>query len=374
MARTGGPGLRGGRGLRRGALRESIRAVTGAPELTPVRAAHRFDEAALARHLDAHLPGAGSLSVRQFEGGQSNPTFLLERGGRRYVLRKKPPGKLLRSAHQVDREFRVMSALQGSEVPVPGMVLLCEDESVLGTIFYVMDYVEGRVVTDPRLPGFTPDERSALYDDLARVLAALHRIDPEKVGLGDFGRPGSYCARQVSRWSRQYADSKTEDIPEMEALAEWLAAHVPDSDETRIVHGDYRVGNLVLHPTQPRVAAVLDWELSTLGHPLADLAYFCQGYHGEATPGESLAGADLEALGIPTEDRLLDRYRELAGRGAIEDWTFYMVFVMWRSAAIVQGVYKRGLDGNASSEHAHEYGALVRRRARDAWRLVEESR
>jgi len=238
----------------------------------------------------------------------------------------------------------------------------------------VMDYVEGRVVADPRLPGFAPAERGALYEDLVRVLAALHRIDPEAVGLGDFGRPGNYCARQVSRWSRQYADSKTEDIPEMEALAEWLAAHVPDSDETRIVHGDYRVGNLVLHPEEPRVAAVLDWELSTLGHPLADLAYFCQSYRGEATPGESLVGADLEALGIPTEARLLERYCELAGRGPIEDWTFYMVFVMYRSAAIVQGVYKRGLDGNASSEHAREYGALVRRRAEDAWRLVEESR
>jgi aminoglycoside phosphotransferase (APT) family kinase protein len=348
--------------------------VTDAPELTPVRAAHRFDEAALEAHLRAHLPGfAGPLGVEQFEGGQSNPTYRLTAGGRHYVLRKKPPGVLLRSAHQVEREYRVMRALHGSEVPVPEMLLLCEDESVIGTAFFVMEWVEGRVTADPRLPGMSRGERQALYEDLVRVLAALHRIDPDAVGLSGHGRPGNYYVRQISRWTRQYEASKTEPIPEMDALIEWLPKHVPDEDETRIVHGDYRVGNCLLHPTEPRIVAVLDWELSTLGHPLGDLAYFCQSYRGEATPGETLVGIDHEALGIPTEEQVVARYCELTGRPPIENWDFYMVFVMFRSAAIVQGVYKRGLDGNASSERAGEFGELVRRRAAEAWALAEEA-
>jgi aminoglycoside phosphotransferase (APT) family kinase protein len=344
--------------------------MIGEPELTAVRPAHRFDERALVAFLDAQLGGSAPISVRQFEGGQSNPTFLVERGSERFVLRKKPPGRLLASAHQVDREYRVMTALRGSDVPVPATVALCRDDSVLGTAFFVMRHVPGRVIADPRLPGFTPAERRAFYDDMARVLAALHRIDPEAVGLADFGRPGNYYERQISRWGRQYLDSKTDDIASMDALMDWLPKNVPDSDETRIVHGDYRVGNCIIHPMEPRVAAVLDWELSTLGHPLADLAYFCQSYHGEATPGASLMGEDLASLGIPTEAEFVERYSRLTGRGAIEHWAFYMVFVMFRSAAIVQGVYKRGLDGNASSEHAHQFGALVRKRADEAWALA----
>src|SRR5262245_4882702 len=344
--------------------------MIGEPEITPVRAAHRFDEAVLAEFLDRRLGGSVPLRVAQFEGGQSNPTFLIERGGDRLVLRKKPPGKLLPSAHQVDREYRVMSALRKSDVPVPETIALCEDDAVIGTAFFVMRHVPGRVIADPRLPGWTPAERTALYDDTARVLAALHRVDPEAVGLADFGRPGNYYVRQISRWSRQYQESKTEEIPAMEALMEWLPAHVPESDETRIVHGDYRIGNCILHPTEPKIAAVLDWELSTLGHPLADLAYYCQSYHGEATPGSTLVGVDLAEAGIPSEQSFVARYCELAGRAGIDHWAFYMVFVMFRSAAIVQGVYKRGLDGNASSEHAHQFGALVRKRADDAWKLA----
>ena len=347
--------------------------MVGEPEITPVRAAHRFDEGALASFLDARLGGKVALRVAQFEGGQANPTFLLERGGERLVLRKKPPGRLLPSAHQVDREYRVMSALCKTGVPVPEMIALCEDDAVIGTAFFVMRHVPGRVIADPRLPGFAPDERAALYDDTARVLAALHAVDPESVGLSDFGKPGNYYVRQISRWTRQYVDSKTDEIASMEALIEWLPANVPDSDETGIVHGDYRIGNCILHPTEPKIAAVLDWELSTLGHPLADLAYFCQNYRGEATPGSSLVGLDLATMGIPDEEAFVARYCELAGRAGIEDWAFYMVFVMFRSAAIVQGVYKRGLDGNASSEHAHMFGALVRKRADDAWNLARES-
>jgi len=341
------------------------------PELTPVREAHRFDEASLADYLSKHLPSfAGALSVRQFEGGQSNPTYLLCAGGREWVMRKKPPGELLRSAHQVDREYRVMTALRDSDVPVPETFLLCEDDSVVGTSFFVMERVAGRVITDSKLPDFTREQRVALYDHVIEVLAALHRVDPEAVGLSDFGRPGNYYARQISRWSRQYEASKTEGIPEMDALMEWLPAHVPDSDDSGVVHGDYRIGNLIIHPTEPRVVAVLDWELSTLGHPLGDLAYFCQLYHGGSAPGESLAGLDLAAAGIPTEQEVVERYCSLAGRSGIDHWSFYLIFVMFRSAAIVQGVYKRGLDGNASSDRAREYGALVRRRAADAWALV----
>jgi aminoglycoside phosphotransferase (APT) family kinase protein len=347
--------------------------MSGGPLLTPVRSAHRFDEGALADYLDRCLGGVAPISVRQFEGGQSNPTFLVERAGERFVVRKKPPGKLLKSAHQVDREYRVMTALQGSDVPVPETVALCEDDAVLGTAFFVMRHVPGRVIVDQTLPDFTSAERSAYYEDTARVLAALHTVDPEAVGLGDFGRPGNYYERQVSRWGRQYEDSKTDDIPSMDALVEWLPKNVPASDETRIVHGDYRVGNCIIHPTAPRIAAVLDWELSTLGHPLADLAYFCQGYHGEAVPGGSLVDRDLAAIGIPDEASFVARYCELADRGPIEIWTFYLVFVMFRSAAIVQGVYKRGLDGNASSENAKMYGALVKQHADRAWRLVESS-
>jgi aminoglycoside phosphotransferase (APT) family kinase protein len=346
-------------------------AAAGTPELTAVREAHRFDEPALARYLRTRLPGCDApLRVLQFEGGQSNPTYYLAAGDHAYVLRKKPPGKLLPSAHQVEREYRVMSALQGSDVPVPRTRLLCEDALVIGTPFYVMDHVPGRVLTDARLPGFSAAERTALYLDTVRVLAALHSLDPAAVGLGDFGRPGNYYARQISRWSQQYQASQTEDIASMKALMDWLPAHIPASDETRVVHGDYRIGNCIVHPSSPRISAVLDWELSTLGHPLADLAYFCQGYRGEGVAGQSLGGVDLGALGIPDETAVVERYCALTGRKGIEGWSFYLVFVMFRSAAIVQGVYKRGIDGNAASERAHEYGAMVRRHADRALELA----
>jgi aminoglycoside phosphotransferase (APT) family kinase protein len=345
--------------------------MNAVPELIRVRDAHRFDEVALAAYLAEHLPGfRGELTVRQFESGQSNPTFLLTAAGREYVMRKKPPGRLLRSAHQVEREYRVMTALARSDVPVPRTHLLCEDASVVGTPFYLMQRVEGRVVSDPSLPDFSRDQRRALYEHFVRVLAALHQVDPVGIGLESFGKPGDYCARQISRWSRQYAESKTEDIPEMEALIAWLSSRLPASDETCIVHGDYRIGNCILYPEQPRVAAVLDWELSTLGHPLADLAYCCQIYRVETAPGRRLSGLDLADLGIPSEEEFVARYCELAGRPDIENWNFYLVFVMFRSAAIMQGVYKRGLDGNASSERAREYGAAVRKLARNAWDLA----
>jgi len=345
-----------------------------APEITPVRDVHRFDEKALEEYLLAHLPGfEGGLVVSQFEGGQSNPTYLLRAEEQRFVMRKKPPGTLLKSAHQVEREYRVMTALRDTDVPVPNTHLLCEDESVIGTPFYVMEHVQGRVTADGTLPHFDRAGRAALYDDFVRVLASLHRIDPESVGLGEFGRPGNYYARQISRWSKQYRASETQNIAEMEALMEWLPENIPESDESGIVHGDYRIGNCVIHPEEPRIVAVLDWELSTIGHPLADLAYCCQSYHGGMTPGDAFQGLDLAAAGIPDEDAFVARYCELVGRERIEDWDFYMVFVMFRSAAIVQGVYKRGLDGNASSQRAGDYGSLVVNRAREAWSLVQRA-
>ena len=344
------------------------------PALTPVRSQHRFDEAALARYLATHVDGfGGTLNVRQFEGGQSNPTFCLDAGGREFVMRKQPPGQLLPSAHQVDREYRVMHALAGSDVPVPRMYASCEDTSVIGTKFYVMEKVEGRVFTDVLLVGLTNDERRTIYRELVRVLAALHSVDHIAVGLEDFGRPGNYYSRQISRWSKQYVASKTEEIPAMDKLMAWLPEHVPTADETVIVHGDFRLGNVLIHPTQPKIVAVLDWELSTLGHPLADLGYMCMDYHSDSYNSAGLAGADLATLGIPSEEELLADYCRFAKRAPIENWHFYVTYNMFRSAAIIQGVYKRGVDGNASSTMALGYKDVCRMRAERGWALAQKA-
>ena len=347
--------------------------MSDVPELTPVRPSHRFDERALEAFLRARMPGfpAGApLTVRQFEGGQSNPTFLLAADGEEYVLRKQPPGELLPSAHQVDREYRVMKALASTPVPVPRMYVLCEDPSIIGTKFYVMEKVEGRVYANPLMPEATPAERAPIYRHLADVLAALHAVAPEAVGLGGFGRPGNYYERQISRWSKQYVASRTEDVPEMDALMEWLPRNVPAAAETVVVHGDYRLGNAVVHPAEPRIAAVLDWELSTLGHPLADLGYVCQTYYADEDDRHGLNRPNLHELGIPTEEEFVARYCEMAGLDGIDDWRFYLVYNLFRSAAIIQGVYRRGLDGNASSETALGFAGYCRTRAARAWRLA----
>ncbi len=346
--------------------------MTDSPQLTAVRDAHRFDERALDTYLNQHVEGyEGGLTVRQFEGGQSNPTFALRAGSREYVLRKQPPGELLPSAHQVDREYRVMHALHDSDVPVPNMYALCEDVSVIGTKFYVMEKVEGRVFTDLLLPSLNNAERRAVYRDLARVLAALHTVDHRAVGLEDFGRPGNYYTRQISRWSKQYVASRTEPIDAMDRLMEWLPEHTPQVDETVVVHGDYRLGNVLIHPTEPRIAAVLDWELSTLGHPLADLGYVCMDYHADSYTTAGLARSDLHEFGIPSEREFISDYCRFAGRGEIENWNFYVIYNLFRSAAIIQGVYKRGLDGNASSDTAIQFKEACRMRAERAWSLVE---
>lgn len=311
-------------------------------------------------YLEDHLEGfAGPASIRQFEGGQSNPTFLVEAGGRRYVVRKKPPGRLLPSAHAVEREYRVMGALAKTEVPVCAMLLLCEDSAVIGTPFIVMEHVAGRVFHDPTLPGVSPGDRAAIYAHLGEVLVALHDVVPSHVGLDTFGRPGNYYARQVSRWSRQFKASETRSIPAMDWLAEWLPANIPDSDETRIVHGDYRLGNMILHATEPRIVAVLDWELSTLGHPVGDLAYNLMTYFLPSRRHANLVDNDPLETGIPSWREQLDSYCARSGRDAVGDWNFYLSFAMFRSAAIGQGVYKRGLDGNASSTTALKLGREV---------------
>jgi aminoglycoside phosphotransferase (APT) family kinase protein len=319
-----------------------------------VAPAHRFDEAALRTWLQASIPDFGSeMRVRQFHGGMSNPTFLLETdgGARRFVMRKQPPGTLLASAHQVDREFRAMRALAGSGVPVPPARALCQDRSVIGTDFYVMDYVPGRILTDAGLPDFAPAERAALYDDFGRVLAALHQVDPAAAGLADFGRPGDFIARQLVRFTKQYRDAQTETIPAMEALIERLPGLAPRGARVGIVHGDYKLGNVMVHPTEPRIVAVLDWELATLGDPLADLAYSAfpwRGIYGSTAPGAPA----MTAPGIPTEAQFVADYCARTGREGVEGWNFYLAFSLFRLASIMQGVYRRILSGSAASEAA----------------------
>ena len=343
-------------------------------ELTPVREAHKFDAQALEQYLLAHVEGfQGPMEIKQFEGGQSNPTFQLITPNQRYVLRKQPPGELLPSAHQVDREYRVMHGLWNTDVPVPKMFCLCEDPEVIGTKFYVMEMVEGRLFTETRIPSVSNEDRRAIYLDLARVMALLHAVDPAAVGLETFGRPGNYYERQIGRWSKQYLASQTEDLPDMHKLMEWLPNNIPAEAGSVIVHGDYRLGNVLIHPTEPKIVAVLDWELSTLGDGLADLGYLCQDYHGDAYDDEGLAGADFTALNLPTEAEFLAEYCKHAGRHGIENWHFYLIYNMFRSAGIIQGVYKRGLDGNASSEKALEYADAARMRSARGWALVEES-
>jgi aminoglycoside phosphotransferase (APT) family kinase protein len=345
--------------------------------LTPVRAAHVFDEARLADYMKTHVDGyRGPARLLQFEGGQSNPTFhITDAGGRMYVLRKKPPGKLLPSAHQVDREYRVIKALSDhTDVPVPKPYALCQDDGVIGTAFYVMEFTPGRVLADPRMPGISPADRARIFDSMNDVLARIHNVDYRAVGLGDFGREGQYIQRQISRWSSQYDLARTEHIEAMEQLKQWLPANIPPGDETRINHGDYRLGNTIVHPTEPRIVAVLDWELSTLGHPLADLGYNCMMYHFGEGFGASggYAGVDLKAFGIPTEPEYLAAYARRTGRKEVPSFDFYLAFSLFRLAAIVQGVYKRGLDGNASSETATKYGNRAKAMADMAWSMVEK--
>jgi aminoglycoside phosphotransferase (APT) family kinase protein len=341
----------------------------------PVSKQHQFDEGALARWLAVHVPGfAGPMSVTQFKGGQSNPTFRLDTPGGAYVMRTKPgpAAKLLPSAHAIEREYAVMSALSQVGIPVAKMYALCMDEAVIGRAFFIMEMVEGRVLWDPALPGFTPPERGAIFDEMNRVIARLHQVDYHAIGLADFGKPGNYFERQISRWTKQYRASETETIPAMDHLIEWLPQHIPPGDETSIVHGDYRLDNLIFHPVEPRVLAILDWELSTLGHPLADFAYHCMAWHVPPSAFRGVAGLDLEALGIPSLDAYIARYCERTGRARIDNFEYYLAYNLFRMAGILQGIMKRVVDGTAASEQAVAMGRAARPLAELGWRVAEK--
>lgn len=323
---------------------------------------HGLDVSRLTGYLETHVAGfGGPIRIEKFAHGQSNPTFRIDTPSGALVLRRKPPGVLLESAHAVDREFRVMSALAATDVPVPEMLHLCTDDSVIGSWFYIMEYVEGRVLSDPALAGFSTAQRAHIYDEANRVLAAIHTLDIDAVGLSDFGKAGNYYERQVSRWTKQYRASSTRRIEAMEKLIAWLPEHIPaDDGRVALIHGDYRLDNLLFAPDTLDAVAVVDWELSTLGHPIADLAYLCMQRRMEtdlAIPG--IRGLDLEALGIPSEQDFLASYCRRTGFDDVEPWPFYLACSFFRLAAICQGVLKRALDGNASNERATELGTMV---------------
>jgi aminoglycoside phosphotransferase (APT) family kinase protein len=353
----------------------------------PVPEQQGFDLAALEAWLAAALPGfRGPIAIEQFKGGQSNPTFKLQTPGATYVMRAKPGpvAKLLPSAHAIEREYRVMKALAAHGVPVPAMLALCEDESVIGRAFYVMSFVDGRVLWNQALPEATHAERGAIYDEMNRVIAALHKVDVIASGLADYGKPGNYFERQIGRWSKQYVASLTSPGPQpieaMERLIDWLPAHMPasarDESKVSIVHGDYRLDNLVFHATEPRVQAVLDWELSTLGHPLADFSYHCMAWHIPPGAFRGIGGLDHAALGIPVESEYVRRYCERTGfttpDALARDWNFYLAYNLFRMAAILQGIAKRVEDGTASSAQARQAGAGARPLAELGWQFAQK--
>jgi aminoglycoside phosphotransferase (APT) family kinase protein len=347
----------------------------------PVAEAQAFDAAALEAYLKQHLDGfAGPLSVEQFKGGQSNPTFKLNTPGRSYVMRAKPGpvAKLLPSAHAIEREFAVMKGLAGTDVPVAQMHCLCDDESVIGRAFYVMEFVQGRVLWDQALPEQTNAERAEIYDEMNRVIAALHSVDFTAQGLAGFGKPGNYFERQIGRWTKQYRASELEPIAEMDNLIAWLPERVGGiaAEDTTIVHGDYRLDNLIFHPQRPQVLAVLDWELSTLGHPLADFSYHCMGFHIPPGAFRGIGGLDHAALGIPSERSYVEAYCHRTGRADVDavmkDWPFYMAYNLFRLAAILQGIAKRAADGIASSAQARASGAGARGLAQMGWGFAQQ--
>ena len=349
-----------------------------------VSGANAVDLSRLIPWLEQHLPDfQGPVSLEVFKGGQSNPTYKLITPGMSYVMRAKPApvAKLLPSAHAIEREFAVMRGLQGTDVPVPRMHCLCEDDSVIGRAFYIMEFVQGRVLWDQALPGMTREQRAAIYDEMNRVIAALHRVRFDERGLAGYGKPGNYFERQIGRWSKQYVASTTQPIAEMDHLMQWLPEHIPamarDENLVSIVHGDYRLDNLVFHPTEPRILAVLDWELSTLGHPLADFSYHCMGWHIPPGSFRGIGGLDIVGLGIPTEAEYIARYCERTGlvtpQALQADWNFYMAYNLFRIAAILQGIAKRAELGTAASAQAQSSGAGARPLAQLAWKFAQQA-
>ncbi len=342
--------------------------------LIDVLPAHRIDEAKLAAYLKDKLPDLDKgLQLQQFQGGQSNPTYLMTIGEKRYVLRKKPPGKLLPSAHMVEREFQVINALGQTDVPVPAARLLCEDPEVIGTAFYVMDHVDGRVYSQPLLQDVAIEQRMPIHRSMIHTMAQLHNVDWKAVGLETYGKAEGYVPRQIKRWSGQFEASRTGEMPSMDALMAWLPENAPKDDHTTIAHGDFRMGNLILHPSEPKVVAILDWELATLGHPLSDLAYCCLPYHQPASAEgmRGMQGLDLKARNIPEEQQVLDWYCEFTGRTEVPDWNFFLAFSLFRLAAIVQGVYHRALQGNASNADALEVGKRAGLLADIGWEIAQ---
>lgn len=346
----------------------------------PVADRQKFDVGALADYMRQHVEGfdarqADSLIVEQFKGGQSNPTFKLTAGDQRYVMRAKPGpvAKLLPSAHAIEREFKVMNALNKAGFPAAKQYALCADEDVIGRAFYIIEFVDGRVLWDQSLPSMTPEQRGEIYDEMNRVIAQLHTIDYAAIGLADYGKPGNYFARQIDRWTKQYRASETEKIEAMDNLIAWLPDHIPPGDDTSIVHGDYRLDNMMFHPTEPRIMAILDWELSTLGHPLADFSYHCMSWH--VTPGQfrGIAGLDHKALGIPSEQEYIAKYCERTGKTIrYEDFNFYLAYNLFRMAGILQGIMKRYVDGTASSAQAKKSGEAARPMAELGWSYVNK--
>ena len=348
---------------------------SGTKEVTE---ALRFDEQRLADYLEPHIEGfARPLTIRQFRGGQSNPTYEISARDRKFVLRRKPPGKLLPSAHAVDREYRIIAALYPTGFPVAKPYVLCEDESVIGTSFYVMDRVEGRIFWGPLLPGVSRGERRAIYDAMNMTIARLHELDYEKLGLSDFGKPGNYIARQIARWTKQYQASETEQIEEMNRLIEWLPNHLPQEERTSIVHGDFRLDNIILHATRPEILAVLDWELSTIGDPLADFTYHLMQW--QMPPGVSTSGAaslldiDLNSLGIPEMDEYVAMYCRRTGRDTTPNMDYYAAYNFFRLAGILQGIVGRVRDGTAASENAAQNAAVVRPLAERGWHFARRA-
>jgi aminoglycoside phosphotransferase (APT) family kinase protein len=344
----------------------------------PVSDRQKFDVAALHDYMTTHVDGfSGTLAIEQFKGGQSNPTFKLTAGGKHYVLRTKPgpAAMLLPSAHAIDREFRVMDALNKAGFPAPRQYALCTDEALIGRAFYIMECMEGRVLWDQSLPGMSNAERAAYYDEMNRVIAQLHTIDYAAIGLGSYGKPGNYFGRQIDRWSKQYKASETEVIPAMDQLIDWLPKNIPPGDETSIVHGDYRLDNMMFHPTEPKIIAILDWELSTLGHPLADFSYHLMSWHIPQGQFRGIGGLDLPSLGIPTEADYTARYCERTGRTIRqEDMAFYLAYNMFRMAGILQGIMKRYVDGTASSAEALKSGQAARPMAEMGWQYASGQR
>ncbi len=334
----------------------------------------KFDEAKLDQYLSAHIEGyAGPLEVKKFAGGESNPTYLLVTPGRNYVLRRKPPGKLLPSAHAVDREHRIMSALGAHGYPVPKTYLLCKDENVIGTMFFVMDFLEGRIFWDWIMNQVPTRERRNYFHTAIDNIATLHKFDPEMVGLGDFGKPGNYFARQIGRWTKQYQAAETDTIDNMNRLIDWLPTALPDDDTAGIVHGDYKIDNLVFHPERPEVIGTLDWELSTLGHPLADFGYFLMPWCLPQITTMGYSDINFAETNLPTLDETIERYCDKTGRTDPPDINFCMAYSMFRLGGIVQGVYKRALQGNASSEKAQRYGMFVPMLADAGWEFAKKA-